>query len=65
MGTMTTSTINIGTLVFDMYDLNTRRLVWKGYAQKTLNPSGNPEKNHKRIEKAAAKLLKNYPPKKK
>jgi hypothetical protein len=65
MGTMTTSTINVGTLVFDMYDVSSRRLVWRGYAQKTLNPSKNPEKNQKRMQKAMAKLLKNYPPKKK
>jgi hypothetical protein len=65
MGTMTTSTINIGTLVFDMYDLASRQLVWKGYAQKTLNPSKNPEKNQQKLQKAVGKLLKSYPPKKK
>jgi len=64
-GTMTTSTINIGTLVLDMYDLSSRHLVWRGYAQKTLNPSKNPEKNQQRLKKAMAKLLDKYPPKKK
>ncbi len=65
MGTMSTSTINIGTLVLDVYDLASRQLVWKGYAQKTLNPSKDPEKNRGNLQKAIAKLLKDYPPKKK
>jgi hypothetical protein len=50
---MTTSTINSGTLVFGVYDLASRQLAWKGYAQKTLNPSKNPE--------AAADRLQYYP----
>jgi hypothetical protein len=28
MGTMTTSTTNIGTLVLDMYDVSFRQMVW-------------------------------------
>jgi hypothetical protein len=62
MGTMTSSTINIGTLVVDMYDTATKKQVWRGDATKTLNPSKDPQKNQKNLEKAVAKLLKNYPP---
>ncbi len=62
MGTMTSSTINIGTLVVDMYDVATKKQVWHGDATKTLNPSKDPQKNQERIQKAVAKLLKNYPP---
>jgi len=62
MGTATSSTINVGTLVVDMYDSTTKKPVWRGDATKTLNPSKDPAKNQERLQKAAAKLLKNYPP---
>jgi hypothetical protein len=63
MGTATSSTINVGTLVLDMYDPSTKQLVWTGNATKTMDPSGNQEKNQKNLNKAMQKLLKNYPPK--
>ena len=63
MGSATSSTINIGTLVLDMYDPGTKQLVWTGNATKTIDPSSNQEKNMKSLNKAMAKLLKNYPPK--
>ena len=62
MGSATSSTISNGSLVLDMYDPTTKQLVWTGTATKTLNPSGNQEKNQKNLDKAMAKLLKNYPP---
>ena len=64
MGSMTstTSTINVGTLVLDMYDPVVKQLIWRGIATKTLNPSKDPEKNRRKIEKVVDKLLKNYPP---
>ena len=65
MGSATSSTINIGTLVLDMYDPGTKQLVWTGHATKTVDPSSNQEKNMKNLNKAMAKLLKNYPPKQK
>jgi Domain of unknown function (DUF4136) len=61
MASAQSSTINIGTLVFDMYDPSTKQLVWTGRATKTVDPSKNPEKNQKNLDKAMAKLLKNYP----
>ena len=65
MATASSSTINIGTLVLDMYDPTTKQLVWTGNATKTLDPSSNQEKNQKNLNKAMEKLLKNYPPKQK
>jgi hypothetical protein len=62
MGTATSSNIDIGTLVLDMYDPSTKQLVWTGRATKTLDPSSNQEKNQKNMDKAMAKLLKHYPP---
>jgi hypothetical protein len=65
MANATQSTINVGTLVLDMYDPGTKQLVWTGNATKTMDPSSNQEKNMKNLNKAMAKLLKNYPPKQK
>src|SRR5215469_7037138 len=62
MATATSSTINVGTLVLDLYDPATKQLVWTGNATKTIDPSSNQEKNQKNLDKAMAKLLKNYPP---
>src|SRR5215472_14851283 len=63
MGTATQSTINVGSLVLDMYDPSTKQLVWTGTASKTLDPSSKQSKNEERLNKAMAKLLKNFPPK--
>jgi hypothetical protein len=63
MGRATTSTVEVGTLVLSLYDSNKRVLVWRGGVSKTLNVSKDPDKNYKNLEKAVAKLLKNYPPK--
>ena len=67
MGSVTTTsnTINIGTLVLDMYDTAAKRMVWTGRATKQLNPSKDPAKNQKNLEKAMAKLMKKFPPPKK
>jgi hypothetical protein len=48
-----------------MYDPAGKQLVWRGKASKTLDENAKPEKRQKNLAKAAAKLLKNYPPKKK
>jgi hypothetical protein len=63
MASATSSTINVGTMVLDMYDPATKQLVWTGNATKTIDPGSNQEKNQKNLDKAMAKLLKNYPPK--
>ena len=63
VGTATSSTIQIGTLALDMYDSAAKSLVWKGQATKTLNPSDNAEKRQQNMNKAMAKLLKDFPPK--
>ena len=65
MATATSSTIDVGTLVLDLYDPSTKKLVWTGRAGKTINPSSNPEKNQERLDKAMEKLLKDFPPKQK
>lgn len=63
MGTATSTTINIGTVALDMYDVAAKELVWKGQASKTVSSEKDPEKRQKNIDKAMAKLLKDFPPK--
>jgi len=65
MTTGQTSTIYTGQLVLDMYDSKNHDLVWRGVVSKTIDPEAKPEKQEKNLNKAVAKLLKNYPPQKK
>ena len=59
---VTSSTIDIGKLVVGLFDPGTTQLVWRGSASKTLDISEDPDKNYRNLEKAVAKLFKNYPP---
>ncbi len=45
-----------------MFDPVRSQLVWRGAAEKTLDRKKDPEKNFRNLEKAMAKLFKNYPP---
>ena len=63
MARATTSRVDVGTLVLRIYDSIKKRLVWRGSVMKTLNPGKDPDKNYRNLEKAIAKLLKNFPPK--
>jgi hypothetical protein len=58
----TTSTINIGTLNLDIYDVSAKQQIWRGEASKTLGSGKDPAKVKKNLDKAMAKMLKNYPP---
>jgi len=60
MGTINQNISNTGTLVVDISDAGTRKLVWRGAATDTL--SDKPDKNSKKIEKAVEKMFKKYPP---
>jgi len=57
-----TSTIYVGSMALDMYDAAQHDLVWRGMASKTIDPKAKPEKQQKNLQKAVAKLLRNYPP---
>ena len=58
-----TSTIYSGQLDLDMYDSAHHDLVWRGVVSKTLDPKAKPDKRQKNLQKAVAKLMKDYPPK--
>jgi hypothetical protein len=61
--TTTTSTIFVGSVALDMYDSASKNLVWRGLASKQIDSKASPEKRDKNLNKGAAKMLKNYPPK--
>lgn len=63
-GTVTgqTSTIPVGILLVDLYDPAKEQLIWRGDATKTIDLKKDPDKNYRNLQKAMAKLFKNYPP---
>ncbi|MET0622622.1 MAG: DUF4136 domain-containing protein [Pyrinomonadaceae bacterium] len=60
--TVTSSTINVGSLNVDIYDVATKKQIWRGEASKSLKNEKKPEKRQRNLDKAMAKLMKNYPP---
>jgi hypothetical protein len=61
-GTSTTTVDNykVGTLVLDMLDSQTQKVVWRGSASDAL--SNKSDKNIKNLDKGVQKMLKNFPP---
>jgi hypothetical protein len=59
---VTSSTIELGKLVIGIFDPAIKQLVWRGSASKTLDIKRDPDKNYRNLEKAMAKLFRNYPP---
>jgi hypothetical protein len=49
-----------GTLLVDLYDAKTKKLIWRGSAQDTV--SNNADKNEKNLNKGVAKMFKKFPP---
>ena len=47
------------TMVVSLYDVKQKELVWRGIAQNTLSNNGN--KNQQMVQKAIAKMFKQYP----
>ena len=58
---VTSSTIELGKLVIGIFDPAIKQLVWRGSASKTLDIKRDPDKNYRNLEKAMAKLFRNYP----
>jgi Domain of unknown function (DUF4136) len=59
-GMATVQTYTEGTLVVDLYDATTKKMVWRGVATATV--SSKPEKNAAKIDKSLAKMFARYPP---
>lgn len=61
MSNTSVNTINVGTMVVDVFDAHTKKLVFRGTASDDI--SNKPEKNAKKIDKAVEKMFKDFPPK--
>src|SRR5215471_5010094 len=59
-GTIDARTLVQGTLVVDMYDVKTKKMVWRGVATDTV--SDKPSKNASMINTVVAQMFHNYPP---
>jgi hypothetical protein len=62
MASVTTSTVDVGTLALDFYNPAAKQLLWRGSASETVHKSSSPEKNQEQLDKAMGKLLKKFPP---
>jgi hypothetical protein len=47
-------------LVVDIFDGNSKKLIWRGSSSETL--SEKPDKNEKKLEKAVDEMFKHFPP---
>jgi hypothetical protein len=58
--TTTTENYKVGTLVVDLFDANSKNLIWRGSASDTL--SDKSEKNIKNLDKGVQKMFGHFPP---
>lgn len=62
-GRFATTTVErtpVGTLLVDIFDGKTKKLIWRGTSSAAL--SGNPEKNEQKLTKDVATMFKKFPP---
>ena len=60
IATTTVEETPVGTLVVDIFDNHTKKLIWRGVATDTL--TGKPEKDEKKLEKGVESMFKHFPP---
>jgi hypothetical protein len=58
--TTTTENYKVGTLCVDLFDANSKNLIWRGSASDTL--SDKSEKNIKNLDKGVQKMFDHFPP---
>ena len=58
--TTTVETYKVGTLVVDLFDAKTEKLIWRSSSSDTL--SDNPDKNTKNLGKGVNKMFQHFPP---
>jgi len=58
--TTTVETYSVGTLVVDLFDAKTEKLIWRSSSSDTL--SNNAEKNTKNLDKGVNKMFQHFPP---
>jgi hypothetical protein len=60
IATTTVQNIPIGDLMVDIFNTNTKKLIWRGTAEKVL--SSKPEKNEKKMEHEVREMFNKFPP---
>jgi len=58
--TTTVETYKVGTLVVDLFDAKTEKVIWRSSSSDTL--SDKADKNTKNLDKGVEKMFKNFPP---
>jgi hypothetical protein len=58
--TTTVEHIPVGSLVLDIFDAKTKKLLWRARGEKVL--SGDPEKNEKKLHDIVGDMFKKFPP---
>lgn len=58
--TTTTDTYTVGTLLIDLFDTKTKKLLWRGSSSDTL--SNNSNKDIKNLDKGVQKMFRHFPP---
>ncbi|MCU1233962.1 MAG: hypothetical protein JWP63_1929 [Candidatus Solibacter sp.] len=58
--TTTVDNYKVGTLVVDLFDANTKKLIWRGSSSDTL--SDKSDKNIKNLDKGVQKMFNHFPP---
>jgi hypothetical protein len=58
--TTTVDSYKVGTLVVDLFDAKTKKLIWRGSASDTL--SNKSDKNIKNLDKGVQKMFEHFPP---
>jgi hypothetical protein len=58
--TTTVDTYKVGTLVVDLFDANSKKLLWRGSSSGTL--SDKSDKNIKELDKGVQKMFAHFPP---
>jgi hypothetical protein len=61
--TATTTTLYIGSMQIDFYEVANKKPVFRAVGSKTIDQKAKPEKQQKNLAKAVQKMLKEYPPK--
>ncbi|MCW9047204.1 MAG: DUF4136 domain-containing protein [Gammaproteobacteria bacterium] len=52
-----------GTLILDVVDAKTKKLIWRATAKAIVSPASTPEKQTEKIKNAVHKILEHFPPK--
>jgi hypothetical protein len=51
-----------GSLIIDVADAKTKKLIWRGTVSDVVDPAKSPEKRQQKINKAVAQAFENFPP---